>query len=184
MNIDTNNTSGIITRDQPMDADLMPYRLPEPYPVPVNLSPNKRQAMILSLPYAGKNSEYTALSQYVVHMSTYNPEYSDIAHHTLQIGVIEMLHWEMLGECINQLGGNLNLVAYYNRPQYWTGRYINYGTNIRDRILLDIKGEQECIEQYRKVIKLTGSSAINALLERIIGDEEHHIGLLKNMLNV
>jgi bacterioferritin len=177
------NTSGIITRDQPMDDDLMPYRLPEPYPVPVNLSPNRHQAMLLSLPYAGKNSELTALTQYFVHELTYVPEYSEIARQTMQIAVIEMFHMEMIGGCIKQLGGNVDLIAYGgNGPQYWSGKYINYGKNIKDRILLDIKGEQDCINQYKRVIAKTNSSAINALLQRIIGDEEHHIVLLKSML--
>jgi hypothetical protein len=36
----------IITRDQPMDADMSPYHLPDPYPVPVNLQPNAEESAL------------------------------------------------------------------------------------------------------------------------------------------
>ncbi|MDR0919291.1 MAG: hypothetical protein LBM93_08615 [Oscillospiraceae bacterium] len=175
--------SEIITRDQPMDSDMMPYRLKDPYPVPVNLERNPKQGNLLSLAYAGKNSEFTAISQYVVHHETCSDTDPDISNQILQIGVIEMFHLDMLGSCLKQLGTSVNLGVHNgNYTQFWTAQYIKYGRNHRERILYDIQGEKECIAQYRYIISNIHNPAIENLLERIIGDEEVHIQLFEKML--
>jgi bacterioferritin len=175
--------SEIITRDQPMDSDIMPYRRPEPYAIPVNLEKNIKQGNLLSLAYAGKNSEFTAISQYVVHHITCSDTNSDISHDILQIGVVEMFHLDMLGSCLKQLGTSVNLGVHNGcATQFWTAGYIKYGKNLRERLLLDIQGEKDCIAQYRYIIQNIHNPAIERLLERIIGDEEVHIDIFEKML--
>lgn len=49
-------------------------------------------------------------------------------------------------------------------------------------IMADIESEKAAINQYRTHIKMINDGSINAVLERIIKDEEYHILLLQNLL--
>jgi bacterioferritin len=174
----------IITRDQPMDADMSPYHLSDPYPVPVNLSPNLEESALLSIAYAGVNSEMTALSQYVVHHETCADTNPAISHDILQIGIIEMFHLDMLGSCIKQLGGSVDMINRYTKPQqYWTSKNIKYGNDLISRIKIDIQSENDCIESYRRIISRLKNEALQNLLFRIIADEELHITLFNQMID-
>jgi bacterioferritin len=173
----------IITRDQPMDADMSPYHLPDPYPVPVNLLPNNEESALLSLAYAGVNSEMTALSQYVVHHETCSDTNPDISHDILQIGIIEMFHLDMLGSCIKQLGGSVDLVSRCGRPQYWTSKNVKYGNDLISRLKINIQSENDCIYSYRYIISRLRNEALINLLNRIIGDEQLHITLFGKMID-
>jgi bacterioferritin len=173
----------IITRDQPMDSDMAAYHVNKPYPVPVNLPRNPQQGALLSLAYAGRDSEMTALSQYVVHHETCSDTDPQISKDILQIGIIEMFHLDMLGSCMKQLGVGVNLAVQNGRSlQFWSTQNIKYGCNLRDRIAIDIQSEAACIAQYQQIIRRMPNDAINALLQRIIDDEELHIKLFENML--
>ncbi|MDR0946364.1 MAG: peptidoglycan-binding protein [Ruminococcus sp.] len=173
----------IITRDQPMDADMSPYHLPDPYPVPVNLLPNAEESALLSVAYAGVNSEMTALSQYVVHHETCADTNPDISHDILQIGIIEMFHLDMLGSCIKQLGGSVYMINRYGKPQYWTSKNIKYGNDLISRLKIDIQSENDCINSYRRIISRLKNPALIDLLARIIKDEELHITLFNQMID-
>jgi bacterioferritin len=173
----------IITRDQPMDADMSPYHLPDPYPVPVNLPQNSYESSLLSIAYAGVNSEMTALSQYVVHHETCAGTNPDISHDILQIGIIEMFHLDMLGSCIKQLGGSVDLINRYGKPQYWTSKNVKYGSDLISRLKIDIQSENDCINSYRRIISLLKNQALIDLLARIIADEELHITLFNQMID-
>jgi bacterioferritin len=173
----------IITRDQPMDADMSPYHLSDPYPVPVNLKPNHDESALLSLAYAGVNSEMTALSQYVVHHETCSDTNPDISHDILQIGIIEMFHLDMLGSCIKQLGGSVDLIARCGRPMYWTSQDVKYGNDLLSRLNIDIQSEMDCINSYRWIISRLKNEALIHLLNRIIGDEQLHITLFNKMID-
>jgi bacterioferritin len=163
-----------------MDDDMAPYHRPEPYPVPVNLTCDVKRGNLLKLAYAGRDSEMTALSQYVVHHESMPDEYAKISHDILQIGIIEMFHLDMLGTCLRQLGVPPMLSA---RRQLWSAQYIKYGRSPEERICLDIQGERDCIAQYRMLIRSIGSPALENLLQRIIQDEELHITLFEQMLD-
>jgi bacterioferritin len=166
-----------------MDADMSPYHLPEPYPVPVNLSPNREESALLSIAYAGANSEMTALSQYVVHHESCADTNPDISHDILQIGIIEMFHLDMLGSCIKQLGGSVDLINRYGTPAFWTSKNVKYGNDLISRLKIDIQSEMDCIDGYRRIISKLKNEALINLLFRIIADEELHITLFNQMID-
>jgi bacterioferritin len=167
-----------------MDADMSPYHMPDPYPVPVNLLPNAEEAKLLSIAYAGVNSEMTALSQYVVHHESCADTNPDISHDILQIGIIEMFHLDMLGSCIKQLGGSVDMINRYVKPeQYWTSKNVKYGSDLLSRLAIDIQSENDCINGYRRIISRLKNPALTDLLFRIIADEELHITLFNRMID-
>ena len=173
--------SNIITRDHPMDSSLAGFHRPEPYPVPVNLPPAPCKGMLLSDAYAGKDSELTAITQYIVHHETCGE--NEQAGKTLQcLAMVEMHHLDMLGSCMRQLGASLELKSGCQHPPYWCSRNVTYGKTLRERIQINILGERAGIAGYRRILCQIRDEAIGALLERIITDEELHIEILNRML--
>ena len=49
-------------------------------------------------------------------------------------------------------------------------------------IQADIAAEKDAIEQYQMHIKMIQDDCVDAVLARIIKDEEYHIMLLRNLL--
>lgn len=151
--------------------------LPEPYPEPRVVRPNRYYAMLLLEDYAGAVSEMTAINQYFYHYLTFEG-YNDIAELEECISIVEMGHLELLGETIRLLG----VAPEYrtltnNRTNYWNASYVYYGDNICDRLAADIAAEKAAIQNYRYHQYLIDDPHIKQLLERIIRDEEHHLQL-------
>ena len=48
-------------------------------------------------------------------------------------------------------------------------------------IRADIEAEKDAIGQYKRHIKMIGDDYVNAVLERIIKDEEYHIMILQSL---
>ena len=65
----------------------------------------------------------------------------------------------------------------------WTPNFLDIPGNVRRMIMADIEAEKAAINQYRMHIKMINDRHVNAVLERIILDEEYHIMMLKTLLN-
>ena len=64
----------------------------------------------------------------------------------------------------------------------WTPEYLVIPENTRKMLLADIEAEKEAVNQYRAHISMIRDDCVNAVLERIIKDEEYHIMLLQMLL--
>ena len=53
--------------------------------------------------------------------------------------------------------------------------------NIDKMLTADIEAEKDAIRQYEMHIKMIDDDCVNAVLRRIILDEEYHIMLLKSL---
>lgn len=51
--------------------------------------------------------------------------------------------------------------------------------HLQAMLLTDVEGEYAAINQYKMHIKMIKDSYVNAVLERIIKDEEYHIMILQ-----
>ena len=100
------------------------------------------------------------------------------------IAMAEMMHLQKLGELIVLLGGNINFVAKYRNggAKMWTPEYLQIPENLKNMLLADIESEKAAIAQYEAHIKMIKDDCVNAVLARIIRDEEYHIMLLRTML--
>ena len=94
------------------------------------------------------------------------------------------MHLQKLGELICLLGGNVDYTARYRggKPRMWTPRYLSSPSGAREMLLADIESEKQAIAQYTAHIKMMDDADVNALLKRIIADEEYHIILLQGLL--
>ncbi|MBC8062014.1 MAG: rubrerythrin [Clostridiaceae bacterium] len=154
------------------------YKVDKPYPTVEIECFNPYYASLLLDDYASIDSEYTAISQYVFgHILAGNTEVADTF---LGIGIIEMTHLDMLADVILDLGVYPKFVG--GNGKVWNSNFVPYGVSTQNRIQLAIKAEYGAIEQYRDHICKIKDKEIDALLERIILDEELHIKIFKQLL--
>lgn len=168
--------------ESPEKPKLGPRRFCEldiPYPEPQVAGRNLHYAKLLLEDYAGPTSELTAVHQYIYHHFTLEEDYPDVAELEECISIMEMRHMELLAETILLLGGDPRFWHIRFRPVYWNASLPFYGKGVCDRLLADIKAEEDAIKQYRKHQQMIGDPHIKALLERIIVDEEHHLNLFR-----
>ena len=99
----------------------------------------------------------------------------------LGIAMAEMVHLQKLGELIFLLGGNIDFTAKYRdgRQNMWTPQYLKIRDNVKEILEMAIDSEKAAINQYKMHIKMIKDAGINAVLERIIKDEEYHIMILQ-----
>lgn len=166
-------------------AGMKPAMFDYPYP-PIQVKcRNQGYANLLSVDYCGAVSEMTALTQYVNNESRISKDHCSLAKTILEIAMAEMMHLQKLGELICLLGGDLDFSARQQngRQSLWTPAYLNIPGNVEQMICVDIEGEKAAIKQYKMHISRMDDEYVNAVLARIIKDEEYHILLLQALLD-
>ncbi len=165
-------------------ANVKPIMMDLPYPPLQVEERNQYYANILSIDYCGCVSEMSAITQYINNENRMSSEKCPIAKTILGIAMAEMIHLQKLGELIFLLGGNIDFTAKHHngKNRMWTPQYLTIPENVRNMLLADIESEKAAINQYQMHIKTINDACINAVLARIIKDEEYHIMLLEALL--
>ncbi|MGI6144058.1 MAG: ferritin-like domain-containing protein [bacterium] len=160
------------------------YADPSPYPEIRVLAPNRYYAQLLQDDYAGRVSEFTAISQYLYHYFYLERVSEELGEMLENVAITEMHHMEILGKTIILLGGNPVIRGSYStRGDFWNGRFIYYGRNLCDQLWADLRAEQQAISNYRQHIAMIRDPYVQAILERIILDEQVHIKLFRQALD-
>lgn len=165
-------------------SGVKPIMVDYPYP-PIRVKEkNIIYANMLSVDYCGMVSELSAITQYINNENRLSCDNCPIAKTILGIAMAEMMHLQKLGELIVLLGGDINFSAKYRKggTKLWSPEFITIPKNVRSMILADIEAEKAAINQYEMHIKMIGDNDVNAVLKRIIDDEEYHIMILKMLL--
>ena len=156
-----------------------------PYPQICVSAKNPRYASMITKAYAGCVSETTAVMQYVYQDTVLKKRYPDLAETLSYIARVEMKHMDMLGELICALGGD---PRYHNTSDnscaYWNATSVDYSKTPRMILLCDIEAEKKAIAEYKRLIKVICDENVDAVLKRIIMDEERHIEILRDCLAV
>ncbi len=163
---------------------IKPIMMDLPYPAIQVRGKNPSYANLLSIDYCGAVSEMSAITQYINNENRLSCEKCPVAKTLLGIAMAEMMHLQKLGELIVLLGGNINFVAKYRNggAKMWTPEYLQIPENLKNMLQADIEAEKAAIAQYEAHIKMIKDDCVNAVLVRIIRDEEYHIMLLRTML--
>lgn len=163
-------------------SGVTPLNLPFPYPPMKVREQNQFYANLLTLDYCGSVSELTAAMQYIHGESCLSCHQCTVAKTVVGMAIAEMIHLQKLGEMILLLGGSINFsIKTRTGTQMWTPEYTNLAQEEDKIITANLEAERAAIEQYQQHISMIEDDCVNALLERIIQDEEYHIMLL-NML--
>lgn len=158
------------------------FRAPEPYPEVRVEGKNTAYAMIVRQDYAGRVSEISAVMQYLYHQLEMEqiPGWQEVSQLEKGISIVEMYHMEILGQILRLLG---TTPRYEADNKLWTPAYVVYcDFDPCAQLRADIQGEREAIAQYEKHIREINDRYIQAILLRIIKDEQHHIQLLSDSL--
>lgn len=163
---------------------VRPIMVDLPYPPIQVKEKNTAYANLLSIDYCGSVSEMTAITQYINNENRLSCEKCSIAKTLLGIAMAEMIHLQKLGEMMFLLGGNIDFAAKYHdgRRKLWTPDGLNIPEKEGEMLSADIEAEKAAIGQYKLHIKMINDDYINAVLWRIIKDEEYHIMLLQELL--
>lgn len=155
-----------------------------PYPEIRVEKENIEYAKILLNSYAGKISEDSAAHLYIFQHIVLEDKYKQYSDILKGIGIVEMHHLELLGETIRKLGIEPVFMSYDKNKCAlvpWRSNYINYNTNFKNIINIDIDAEEKAIEYYKYSIKIIKDKYIRKLIERIIMDEELHLKIFKEI---
>jgi len=157
---------------QPTRGSMVFYAR-EPYPVISVERPSREYAEIIMSDYAGKDSELTAILQYIYgNLVVVNVE---VAQLLMGIARVEMQHFHMLGETINMLGVD---PRYQHMGKYWNASFVNYERDMCRILRINREGELEAVQVYRRHAARIGDEHVKKLLLRIARDEEVHARLL------
>lgn len=165
--------------------DVNPIMVDLPYP-PIQVKErNQSYANLLSIDYCGSVSELSAITQYINQENCLACEKCSFAKTILGIAIAEMIHLQKLAELIFLLGGTIDFSARYRdgKSRMWTPGYLNISDNAKEMLMFGIESEKSAISQYRTHIKMIKDSDINAVLYRIIKDEEYHIMVLEALMS-
>lgn len=163
----------------------MKVKLDMPYPKVRVEEKNPYYADLLSEDYAGIKGELTAITQYSYqHMEKFssNIEFSKIME---EIAKAEMIHLELLGKTIKLLGKNpIYSTCEASRGDciMWNANNVNYASDLRQMLKIDINSEKQAIVNYKHHLNLIDDKHIKAVLSRIILDEQHHLKIFETLL--
>lgn len=145
---------------------------------------NPDYAAILSFDYCGPVSELSAITQYINNENRLCLTACPLARTLLGIAMAEMMHLQKLGELIQLLGGEASFsVRQPNGKQMpWTPDYLTLSKDPRRMLCADVEAERDAIAQYEAHIRKIKDECVDAVLRRIIRDEEYHIMLLQGLM--
>lgn len=156
------------------------YRNDAPYPEITNAFPSLFEVKQLKWLNYGRNGELTAINTYLYQYFVLKNDFLELANSLREISVVEMEHFERLGDAIVLFGGNPNLTD--GRGNVWTGRNVALLNRPREILIANIKAEEKAICEYQKAAARTQNQSLKELFERIIQDEQNHIMIFNELL--
>jgi len=153
-----------------------------PYPSIDILTKDIRSGNIISFAYATLRGEITATLQYTYHHFFLTDKNADDAETLMSIAIAEMKHIDILGESMIKLGVKPRYVQYPNSDEFYNTSIISQATTPQKMLMDDIQGEMNAIADYQKMLFILKNEQVEAIIQRIILDEQLHLETLKNML--
>ncbi len=153
-----------------------------PYPSVDSLTKDVRSGNIISFAYATLRGELTATLQYTYHhfyLSNYDAEDSQLL---MSIAIAEMKHIDILGESMLKLGVSPKYVQHPNTQAFYNTSTVSQSTTPQKMLMDDIQGEMNAICDYQKMLYTLKNEQVEAIIQRIILDEQLHLETLKKML--
>ena len=153
-----------------------------PYPSTDNLTEDVRSGQIISFAYATLRGEITATLQYVYHHFYFGEIDDTDAEILMAIAKAEMLHIDILGTAMLKLGVSPRFVQVPNSNNFYSTCAVSQSTTAQKMLMDDIQSELNAIADYQKMLFILKNEQVEAIIQRIILDEQLHVEKLKEML--
>ncbi len=166
-------------------SGVRPAVMALPYP-PIRVRErNRAYADLIGVSYCGAVSELSACLQYINNESRMVSQGCAMGRTLLAMAIAEMTHMQMLAEVIGLLGGNVCYTAMQagGQPWIWSPQCLTLPEKFDEMLQADLERELAVIDQYNMQIRRIGDDYVNAVLARIIQDEQYHVMLLRSMMD-
>lgn len=162
-----------------MNFEEVDVKVNKPYPEIVNAEEDMNTVAILKNLSNSRVGEIAGVMQYIYQSVIADKTDAEIAKIFEEIGIVEMLHLDMLMHAITMFGG----VPRYEDSQgnFFNTANLNYSMKLKDMLDNNIKSETTAIENYRMAISRVTNASLKKLFERIIEDEIRHLEIFKQI---
>lgn len=162
-----------------MNFSDVEVKIDRPYPEIINAEEDMATVNILKNLASSRVGELAGILQYIYQSVIADKTNEEIAEIFEEIGVVEMLHLDMLMHAITLFGGN----PKYEDAQgdFFNTANLNYSIKLRDMLENNIRAESVAIENYQMAIKRVKNQSLKDLFARIIEDEERHLEIFKRI---
>lgn len=160
-----------------MNFNDIDIKVNKPYPEIVDAYDDAETVGILKNLASSRVGEMSAVLQYVYQSVIADKTTEEIASILEEIGVVEMLHLDMLMHAITLFGG----VPKYEdaNNNFYNTAHLNYSMKLKDMLENNIRAENLAIDNYKLAMKRVKNESLKQLFERIIEDEQKHIEVFK-----
>ena len=162
-----------------MNFENIKVKIDKPYPEITNANDSPQVVAIIKNLANTRAGELRAVLQYVYQSVVADSVEEEIATIFEEIGIVEMMHLDMLMHTITEFGG----IPEYNDSQrnFFNANVVNYTTKLSEMLDNNIQGESLAIENYKQAIMRVDNQSLKDLFARIIEDEEQHIRVFKKI---
>ncbi|MDE5943223.1 MAG: manganese catalase family protein [Clostridia bacterium] len=161
-----------------------PLTLQAEFPTTEGLTPDAYSLAVISPAYASPTGELNSILQYFYHYFNFDKcGYKEIAHTLESIAIAEMLHLEVLGKAIIELGAQ---PVYCQNPptafNFYSAKYVTYSRNLVHMIEDDIIAEKKAVALYTRMLARLKNEQLKDIISRILQDEKLHLEKLEEIL--
>ncbi len=162
-----------------MNFSDIEVRINKSYPELINVQGDMQTVAILKNLLFSRVGELGGVLTYIYQSVIADKTDEEIASIFEEIGVVEMIHQDMLMHAISEFGGN----PKYEDAQgnYFNTANINYSMKLREMLDNNIKAETIAIENYNIAISRVKNQSLKDLFARIIEDEKRHLEIFKQI---
>ena len=162
-----------------MNFDDIEVKVDKPYPQIVDAVEDGVTVSVLKNLASSRVGEVAGIFQYIYQSVIADKTNEDIAEIFEEIGVVEMVHLDMLMHAITLFGG----VPKYEDAQgnFFNTANLNYSMKLKEMLENNIRAESIAIENYEMAINKVKNQSLKDLFYRIIEDEQRHLDIFKRI---
>lgn len=162
-----------------MNFENIKVKVDKPYPEITNANIDMQTVSILKNLANSRGGELRAVLQYIYQSVIADNVEQEIASIFEEIGIVEMMHLDMLMHAITQFGGTPEYLD--SQRNFFNTNIINYTTKLSEMLESNIQAETIAIDNYNQAISLVENQSLKDLFSRIIEDENQHIQVFKKI---
>ena len=154
-------------------------KINKPYPEINDAEEDFQTVGILKNLVSSRMGELAGVMQYIYQSVIADKTNEEIAEIFEEIGVVEMIHLDILMHAITLFGGNPKYEDSHGN--FFNTANLNYTMKLKDMLDNNVKAENMSIENYKQAISRVRNQSLKDLLSRIIEDEERHVEIFKQI---
>lgn len=162
-----------------MNFNDIEVKINKPYPELVDVEEDFLTVNVLKNLSSSRVGELSGVLEYIYQSVISEKTNSEIASIFEEIGIVEMMHLDMLMHAISLFGG----IPKYEDSQgiFFNAANLIYPIKLKDMLENNIKAESIAIENYKMAINKVKNKSLKELFARIIEDENRHLEIFKRI---